>query len=73
MAQSRGDLSGFVEFDELLVKIDSVLEGEHRPLTAGHDNGIELIGVDLGGGSGVFGQRGKIGRGDETHADEVAG
>src|SRR5918995_7536344 len=47
MAQGRADPAGLVELCELGVQVGRGLEGEHRTLAAGDDDGIEAVLVDL--------------------------
>jgi hypothetical protein len=48
MTERDGELSGFEELGEFLVKVVRGLEREHWPLTAGDQDGVELRDVDLG-------------------------
>ena len=48
MAQRGGDLAGLVEGGELLVQRRGVLEGEHRRLPSGDDQGVVGVDVEVG-------------------------
>src|SRR6202022_1517696 len=73
VTQRAGDLPGFIELDEFLLEADRTLEREHRPLSAGDDDGVEPLRVDLRRFLRRFDQRRKLRRRDEAHADQIAG
>ena len=45
MTERAGDLAGLVELHEFAVEADGLIEGEHRTLPAGHDDGV--VGADF--------------------------
>ena len=73
VAQGGADPAGLVELGELGVQVGGRLEGEHRALAAGDDDGVEPFRVDVVDGTGVLDELHELGVVLVPAADHVLG
>jgi hypothetical protein len=72
VAKRASDLAGLVELDELAVESGRLLEGEHRALPAGDEDGVVGADIDRGHIARFLDEGRGLRRRDKAQADDVA-